>query len=235
MEFRNTEVWGFKHALRGMRNAMESWEQSDSGICKGGDDGIGCANCAIREKCTHAFDKEFKIGKKDMELAQKLLRAGDSDSKFMRMIHVGVDTDMPRYWWSEADTYHFNTKNSCSTMHKLLNRNTPITSDMFVTCEEDEDLLVGIVARLEKLRKEYKHIQSTTKDSKEMNRLLVRAKRLLPEGFLQMRTVDTNYAELRNMYFQRRYHRLKEEWADTFCEWVKTLPYAEELIMYEGR
>ena len=234
MEFRNTEVWGFKHALRGMRNALESWSKSDSGICKGGDDGIGCFNCAIQDKCEHSYDKEFKIGKKDMELAQNLLRAGDSDSKFMRMIHVGVDTDMPRYWWSEADTYHFNTKNSCSTMHKLLNRNTPITSDMFVTCEEDEDLLVGIVARLEKLRKEYKHIQSTTKDSKEMNRLLVRAKRLLPEGFLQMRTLDTNYAELRNMYFQRRYHRLKDEWVDTFCEWIKTLPYAEELIMYEG-
>ena len=228
MEFENTDVWGFEHALRGMRNAMESWDKSDSkywlpneyideNVC--GDD--------VQWTLYH-------IGKKDMSLAQTLLRAGNADSKYMRMIHVSVDVDMPRYWWSEADTYHFNTKNSCSTMHKLLNRNTPITLDMFVTCEEDYDWWVYTITKLESLRKEYKHIQSTTKDNEAMNRLLVRAKRMLPEGFLQMRTWDTNYAELRNMYFQRRHHRLKEEWIDMFCKWVESLPYAEELIIYEG-
>ena len=213
MKFKNTEVWGFEHALRGMRNAMESWDKSDTVF---GD-----------------YNEVF-IGENDMKLAQTLLKAGNADSKFMRMIHVSVDVDMPRYWWSESDTYHFNTKNSCSTMHKLLNRNTPITKDMFVICEEDSDWWDDTIARLEKLRQEYKNIQATTKDSKGMNRLLVRAKRMLPEGFLQMRTLDTNYAELRNMYFQRRHHRLKEEWIDTFCKWVESLPYAEELIMYEG-
>ena len=228
MEFENTDVWGFEHALRGMRNAMESWDKSDSkywlpneyideNVC--GDD--------VQWTLYH-------IGKKDMSLAQTLLRAGNADSKYMRMIHVSVDVDMPRYWWSEADTYHFNTKNSCSTMHKLLNRNTPITLDMFVTCEEDYDWWVYTITKLESLRKEYKHIQSTTKDNEAMNRLLVRAKRMLPEGFLQMRTWDTNYAELRNMYFQRRHHRLKEEWIDMFCKWVESLPYSKELIIYEG-
>lgn len=234
MKFVDTEVWGFKHAFRGLRNPMNSWEKSDSGICKGGDNGIGCDNCAIQHKCKHSYDNEFKIGKDDMRLAQSLLIAGNEHSKFMRMIHVAVDTDMPRYWWSEADTYHFGTKNSCSTMHKLLNNNKPITLDMFMICEEDYDWWIDTIARLEKLRQEYKHIQSTTKDIKVMNRLLVRAKRMLPEGFLQMRTWDTNYAELRNMYFQRRHHRLKEEWIDTFCEWIELLPYAKELIMYEG-
>lgn len=234
MKFTNTEVWGFRHSFNGMRNPKDSWEKSDSGICKGGDDGIGCDNCAIQDKCKHAYDGEYKIGKEDMRLAQTLLRAGNEHYKFMRMIHVCVDVDMPRYWHSEADTYRFNTKNSCSTMHKLLNRDTPITLDMFVICEEDIDWWIDTIAKLEKLRQEYKHIQSTTKDSKVMYRLLVRAKRMLPEGFLQMRTWDTNYAELRNMYFQRRHHPLKEEWIDTFCKWVKSLPYAEELIMYEG-
>lgn len=234
MKFVDTEVWGFKHAFRGLRNPMNSWEKSDSGICKGGDNGIGCDNCAIQHKCKHSYDNEFKIGKDDMRLAQSLLIAGNEHSKFMRMIHVAVDTDMPRYWWSEADTYHFGTKNSCSTMHKLLNNNKPITLDMFMICEEDYDWWVDTIEKLEKMRQEYKHIQSTTKDSEAMNRLLVRAKRMLPEGFLQLRTWDTNYAELRNMYFQRRNHRLKEEWIDTFCKWIESLPYAEELIMYEG-
>ena len=228
MEFENTDVWGFEHALRGMRNAMESWDKSDSKYWRP-NEYIDENVCGDDVQWTL-----YHIGKKDMSLAQTLLRAGNADSKYMRMIHVSVDVDMPRYWWSEADTYHFNTKNSCSTMHKLLNRNTPITLDMFVTCEEDYDWWVYTITKLESLRKEYKHIQSTTKDNEAMNRLLVRAKRMLPEGFLQMRTWDTNYAELRNMYFQRRHHRLKEEWIDMFCKWVESLPYAEELIIYEG-
>ena len=234
MEFKNTEVFNFKKAILGMRNPKNSWDKSDSGICEGGDNGIGCSNCALQTKCDHSYDREYKIGKKDMELAKKLVLAGNEHSKFMRMIHVCVDVDMPRYWWQEADCYKFGTKNSCSTMHKLLNRNTPITSDMFIICEEDIDWWSVTINRLESLRKEYKQIQSTTKNSNAMNRLLIRAKRMLPEGFLQMRTWDTNYAELRNMYFQRRHHRLKEEWIDTFCKWVESLPYAKELIMYEG-
>ena len=149
------------------------------------------------------------------------------------MIHVSADFDMPRYFWSEFDTYHYNTKNSCSTMHKLLNNNNPITLDMFETCDEDAYLWNEIIVRLEEFRLDYKELQKTTKNKEEMDRLLLRAKRLLPEGMLQLRTIDTNYAELRNMYFQRRNHRLKEEWINTFCKWVENLPYADELICFE--
>lgn len=213
MKFANTGVWGFEHAIRGMRNPLNSWDKSDS----------------YWDFPEHP--DRYIIGENDLKLAQKLLKGGSEHSKFMRMIHVAVDIDMPRYWWSEADTYHFNSKNSCSTMHKLLNNNNPITMDLFVVCEEDKEWWELTVDKLEKMRQEYK-MENTTRESKE--RLLVRAKRMLPEGFLQMRTFDTNYAELRNMYFQRRHHRLKEEWIDIFCKWVKSLPYAEKLIMYTG-
>lgn len=212
MKFENTEVLGFKAAFRGMRNPMNSWNKSDS-----------------------SFDKEFQgqivLGNKDIELAQTLIIAGSEHSKFMRMIHVQVDVDMPRYYWSEADTYHFNTKNSCSTMHKLLNNPNPITKDLFAYCKEDVEVLETVVERLESLRQAYFY----THDKNKKDRLLLRAKRILPEGFLQMRTLDTNYAELRNMYFQRRNHRLKQEWQQTFCEWVKSLPYAKELIIFERK
>lgn len=255
MKFENTEVWGFEHALRGMRNAMESWDKSDSGFC-GGDNHIGCLHCltggdeihneemiktdlkygfGIKPCGKKDFDGSYQIGHEDLKLAQTLIKAGTADSKYLRMIHVAVDVDMPRYWWSEADTYHFNTKNSCSTMHKLLNNNNPITLDSFVICDEDIDWWEYTVNKLESMRLDYKEIQRTTKDSNAMNRLLVRAKRMLPEGFEQMRTWDTNYAELRNMYFQRKHHRLQEEWVDTFCKWVESLPYAKELIMYDGK
>ena len=239
MKFENTEVWGFEHALRGMRNPKNSWNKSNSKFNDYYDITRGdvpsyellkyCPSAYIHHKNDNGYYVDI-IGEVDMKLAQSLIKAGGEHSKFMRMIHVSVDVDMPRYWWSEADTYHFNTKNSCSTMHKLLNNDNPITKDLFVWCEEDEDIVGAVVNRLESLRQEYKNPTYST----DKNRLLVRAKRLLMEGFLQMRTWDTNYAELRNMYFQRRHHRLKEEWVDTFCKWVESLPYAEELIMYEG-
>lgn len=230
MKLSNTEVWGFKHALRGMRNAKNSWDKADSGYCVAVEEDMNCGFCD-EPKCADGF----VIGENDLKLAQNLLKAGNEHAKFMRMIHVSVDVNMPRYWWSEADTYHFGTKNSCSTMHKLLNNDNPITLDMFIICEEDIDWWENTISKLEQMRQEYKEIQSTTKDAKKMNRLLVRAKRLLPEGLLQLRTWDTNYAEIRNMYFQRKHHRLEEEWVDTFCKWVKEkLPYAEELITYKG-
>lgn len=232
MEFKNTDVWGFEHALRGARNPMNSWDKSDSEYW--------LTNMHVVEYETVVVGDDiawepYYIGKNDMKLAQSLIKAGNEHCKFMRMIHVSVDVDMPRYWWSETDTYHFNTKNSCSTMHKLLNNVNPITLDMFVTCEEDMDWWIYTVNKLESLRIEYKEIQKTTKDQVKMNRLLVRAKRMLPEGFEQMRTFDTNYAELRTMYFQRKNHRLHEEWVDTFCKWVESLPYAKELIMYDPK
>ena len=232
MDFTNTEVWGFNHALHGMRNPMDSWSKSDS--TKIYWDGQWNTDDEKIRKYLADYGVNYLIGEKDLKLAQTLIKSGGEHSKFMRMIHVSVDINMPRYWWSEADTYHFNTKNSCSTMHKLLNNVNPITLNMFVTCEEDIDWWNDTVNRLEEMRQEYKEIQKATKDSEKMNRLLIRAKRMLPEGFEQKRTFDTDYVEVRNMYFQRRHHRLKEEWADAFCNWVEPLPYAKELIMYEG-
>lgn len=215
MEIKNTEIYGFKAAFRGMRNPMDSWAKSDS---------------YYDNEINH---NQYIIGNNDMNLAQTLIKSGSEHCKFLRMIHVSADFDMPRYFWSEFDTYHYNTKNSCSTMHKLLNNNNPITLDMFETCDEDAYLWNEIIVKLEEFRLDYKELQKTTKNKEEMDRLLLRAKRLLPEGMLQLRTVDTNYAELRNMYFQRRNHRLKEEWIDTFCKWVESLPYADELICFE--
>lgn len=202
MYIETIEVSGWKGALKGMRNPMDSWHLSDT---------------------IYDSNNFPKIGEKDMKLAQNLIRAGNEHMKFMRMIHVQADLNMPRYFWSEIDTYHYNTKNSCSTMHKLLNNKKEITIEYFVTCDEDIDDIVRTIEKLNRLRQEY----LLTKN----DRLLLRAKRILHEGFLQLRTFDTNYAELRTMYHQRKKHRLVEEWQDIFCKWVESLPYAYELII----
>lgn len=229
MKITKTEVWGFKHAIRGMRNPLNSWEKSDS------IEPMYCDKCFFIDNCMEEVMSEcFNIGEADLKLAQTLIKAGGEHRKFLRMIHVSCDIEMPRYYWSESDTYSFKTQNSCSTMHKLLNNDKQITYEMFASCEEDLDVFDKIVPRLEDMRCEYKKIQATTKNAEEMNRLLLRAKRLLPEGFLQLRTWDSNYETLRNMYFQRKNHKLKEEWQDVFCKWVESLPYAKELILYTG-
>lgn len=213
MKIKTIEISGWAGAFYGMRSPMNSWDRNDSKYDEFGN---------------------FIIGPNDMKLIKTLISSGPEHAKVLRMIQVQANINMPRYWWSEFDTYHFNTKSSQSTMHRLLNNNEPITQDLFVSCRVDEDVLKVVVDRLEYLRKGFKDIQCEYEGAdknERLNELLLRAKRLLPEGFLQMRTVSTNYAELRTIYHQRKDHRLKEEWQDTFCKWVETLPYAKELII----
>ena len=205
MKITNTEVFGFEASLRGMRNPMNSWHLQDT------------------------IDDSWQgiiIGEKDLDLAQRLIKAGSEHCKFLRQIQVWADFDMPLYWWSEFDTYKFNTKNSCSTMHKLLNTKKEIELNDFVYSNDIEgEILKFLVRELNILREKYLE----TKDFK----YVIIAKRILPTSYKQKRIVNTNYAELRNIYFQRKNHRLKEEWQDVFCKWVESLPYAEELILYK--
>lgn len=218
MKIEKTQVFGFESAFRGLRNPLNSWDRSDS-FMSIDSDFYGNYN-----------DEYFVLGEKDKKLAQSLIIAGTEHCKFLRQIQVWADMDMPRYWLQELDTYKFCEKNSCSTIHKLLNKNNQITLDMFVTCPEDTDIAQVIIDRLNEIR----DIWLNSTDQNEKDYCLLRAKRLLMEGFLQLRTVNTNYAELRNIYHQRKNHRLKEEWQDVFCKWVESLPYAKELITYTG-
>lgn len=135
MKFENTEVWGFKHSLRGMRNPMNSWDKSDSSYCITSIDESTshCGTCPVSEGCTGSqgdIETRYIIGKNDMRLAQKLIKAGTDHRKFMRQIFVSVDITAPLYWWKEFDTYKVGTvANSTGTMHKLAT--TPITLDCF--------------------------------------------------------------------------------------------------------
>lgn len=223
MKIETLEVAGLESAIKGMRLPMMSREKSDSIMCNG-DCIYAKRKCQSTPLCPKYVNR-FIIGENDMNLCKRLVKAGYEHSKFTRMIQVWADVNMPRYIWSELDTYKFNTKNSESTMHRLLNNPNPITFALFEYDVKDRAILETVVERLEELRQEY----LITKDFA----LVVRAKKLLPEGFLQMRTWNTNYAELRNIYFQRRNHRLKQEW-DIVMEWIESLPYAKELIMHEG-
>ena len=220
MKFENTGVFNFDGAIRGARNPLESWSRSDS----------------------YFNNDNFIIGENDLGLMQRLIKAsvkeGNSHSKFLRQIMVCVDITAPLYWWKEFDTYKVGTvANSTSTMHKMASK--PITLDCFetddycpevITSKEEIDYMIQF---LEGLRTKY----LDTKDKRYWKELI----RWLPEGWLQTRTVTLNYQVLRQMYFDRRNHKLNE-WSGkdnpelpNFCKWVESLPYAKELIMYTGK
>ena len=208
IEITTQEIGGLYPAILSMRNPKNSWHLSDSQ--------------------SEFANIETKIGDKDLKLAQNLIKAGKEHAKFLRSIQVWADMDMTRFFWSEFDTYSFNTKNSCSTMHTLLNPKNEITLDAFDYYKEDEDIVVLVIERLNHIREMFLN----TDNYEEQSKLKRRAKCLLMEGFLQLRTVNTNYAELRNIMLQRKNHQMKKDWQDTFCKWVTTLPYAKELIFF---
>lgn len=221
MKFEYTKVYNFENVVRSMRHPLESYSKSDSYFDDNGN---------------------FVIGENDLGLMQRLIRAavkeGNSHSKFLRQIMVSVDITASLYFFKELDTYKVGTvANSTSTMHKLSSK--PITLDCFeiddycpevITSTEEIDYLIQF---LEGLRRKYLE----TKDKRYWKELI----RWLPESWLQTRTITMNYQVVRQMYFDRRNHKLNE-WSGkdnpelpNFCKWVESLPYAKELIMYTGK
>ena len=210
MDFKHTEVFNFEGAIRGLRNPMNSWSRSDSSFSSA----------------------QPKLGKNDLDLAQRMIRAGSPNDKFMRQIFVSVDITGSLAWWKEMDQYKVGTvTDSCSTMHKIASE--PITLDSFeqngfTDVNLGDFLRVGmiwehLISSLEELRLEYKE----TKDIKYWRELI----RLLPESYLQKRTWTANYAVIRSICKQRAGHKLIS-WKD-FEERAKKLPYAEELIFVD--
>ena len=207
----NASVFNFDGALRGMRNPLDSWDKGDS-------------NWMIPEVITNDY---LGIGPSDMDLAQRLIKAGPEHAKYLRQIFVSMDINAPIYWWSEMDTYKVGTTaNSRSTMHTLSKYS--IDENMFeLDPTEDERELEFrkiLMEHLEYLREKYKD----TKDYSYF-RLL---KQDLPTAFIQKRTWTGNYAILRNIISQRKSHKLVE-WHE-FIGQLRTLPYAKELLFYRN-
>ena len=202
-----TVVHGWEAAILGARNPMNSWNMSDT-------------------VWAWKIDGSPEIGKRDMDLMERLVKAGSDHRKFLRFLTVTVNITAPRYWWAEYDTYKIGTTaNSCSTMHKIHSRELSVDDFSHEHLSPDgldnlrktvEQLNFARVAFLETKEKEYWY---------EMIQLL-------PASYNQMRTVLLNYEVLRNMYHARKNPKL-DEW-HTFCRWVEDLPYADHLITSKG-
>jgi len=204
------QVFNFEGALRGMRNPLASWDQSDSYWLY--DSEIG-------------DNDEFIAGDNNLALALKLIKAGSDHSKFMRQILVSMDITAPLYWWKELDTYKIGTvANSTSTMHTI--HKTAITPELFSVEKLDEKNYFHFddyCCYLEEIRQDFLE----TKDKDVWMQLI----QMLPSSFNQTRTVTLNYAVLSNIYHSRRFHKLGE-WRK-FCGVIKDLPYSQ-LITVEN-
>lgn len=206
IKIENVYIFGWDAAIRGMRNPMNSWDRSDSFVCEGKDACVGdCYSC---------------IGNADHALMKKLVNAGSDHAKFMRMINVTMDVTAPLYWWSEYDTYKVGTvANSCSKMHKLASKE--FTLDDFSHEHLNDDVIEKPFKDVINCLNFFRDLYNQNHDKDDWWQMI----QLLPSSYNQKRTVQLNYAVLRNMYHARRNHKL-DEWR-TFCEWVETLPYHE--------
>ena len=204
LTLKNTSVMNFENAIRGARNPMNSWGRMDS----------------------HTEpDGTFVFGPNDLDLAMRLAKAGSDHRKYLRMVFVSVDVTAPLYWWKEYDKYKVATvANSTSTMHKIHSK--PFSMDDF-SCDHMTDgtkkFMETVVAELENIRLRFKE----TKSKDDWYDMI----QLLPSSYNQMRTCTFNYETLINIYRARKNHKLAE-W-HTFCDWIETLPYAEQLITFE--
>ena len=221
LKIEHTEVVGWRAAIRGMRNPMNSWEKSDSQTC------TNCNGCLPGQECERYKNGTF-IGTNDLDLMTRLRNAGTDHRKFMRMIIVYLDITAPLYYWKEFDTYKVGTVvNSCSTMHKIADKK--FTLEDF-SCEHLENSwlahLKETIRLLNEARDAYHWCNTDAK--KEWWWQMIQ---LLPSSYNQKRTVMLNYEVLANMYKSRRNHKL-DEW-HTFCDWIEKLPYSE-LITGKG-
>ena len=196
----NVETWGFAHAIRGMRNPLNSWDKSDSYI----------------ELC------DVIVGDADLALMHKLYKGGTEHRKYLRQIFVSMDIIAPLYWWKEFDTYKVGTvANSCSTMHKIHDKE--FTLDDFSVEHLDGWSLEHFKGTLDLLNK-YRYDFIETKNKSDWWQMI----QLLPSSYNQRRTVTMNYENAVNMIHQRQNHKL-DEWRD-FVKELQQLPYIKQII-----
>ncbi len=246
LKIEKTEVVGWEAAIRGMRNPMNSWDQSDSHYES---EALECHDLSGDPTKVYLVDK-YVLGSNDLDLIMRLRAAGIDHRKFMRMIEVYVDITAPLYWWKEFDTYKVGTvANSCSTMHKIAAKE--FTLEDF-SCEHllDEESLPPYEERVDidhceplaaidvngqwcyytpktflnmacHVLNHFRKLYLKTKDKKYWWQMI----QLLPSSYNQKRTIMMSYEVLANIYKSRRNHKL-DEW-HTLCDWIEGLPYSE--------
>ncbi len=234
IKINNTETMGWDGAIHSIRNAMNSQDKGDSKFCYLScmllDDSPSTQDCNYL--CGEGIARGYlQIGKADMKLCKSLIKAGPSDRRFMRMIHVQADVTAPLYWWREAKVYRINTTpNDCFPTETILEKEFTVND---FSCEHlisDEPVPCKVVSSKQSLTvqidilNKYREMYLEYGDKSYWWQIV----QLLPFSYNQMRTIDLDYETLFTIYGQRKDSKL-DEWRD-FCKWIETLPYMREFL-----
>lgn len=221
------ETWGFEHAIRGMRNAMNSWDKSDSYWTEDW-------------RCDGEPKKIiYKISDQDMSLMQRLYKAslsGDNHAhrKYLRQIMVSMDILAPRYLWTEFDTYKVGTTaNSTSTMHKIAAKKFELDDFSYEHLDAAGlATLNSIIERLNVCRDYFNGKYDEVNSAVDKKSYWWNMIQLLPQSYNQLRTVTMNYENVFTIINQRTGHKL-DEW-NKFVDILWTLPYVKDIRSIEG-
>lgn len=207
----NIDVWGFEHAIHGMRNPKASWDKSDSGYGIDGED-----------------ENVYVIGPNDLKLMRSLYSGGPEHRKYMRQIFVSMDITAPLYLWKEVDQYRIGvTTDSCSTMHKIHAKEFVMDDFSHEHLGPAERTMLSNVIELLNVNRD---LFNDEKDKIFWWHMI----QLLPSSYNQRRTITMNYENVVNMIRQREFHKL-DEWRE-FVRILKGLPYIEEItVEKEGK
>ena len=231
----NVGIWGFEHAIRGMRNPLNSWEKSDSKKCK--KNKKTCAKCEYKDNCTY----DYYIGPNDLDLMRRLYKAGPEHRKYLRQIEISMDITAPLYFFKEFDTYKVGTvSNSCSTMHKIAAKEFTLADfsheNLTIPSLQVLQLTIDMLNRWRQIYLEGGAVVLNKEDVSDENSMTFEPKnkivwwqliQLLPSSYNQRRTITMNYENAITMIKQRSGHKLAE-W-NTFVEVLKILPYVKEI------
>ena len=204
------DIWGFKHAVRAMRNPLDSWDKSDSDY-----------KVVYTDPYSLEETKDFIIGKNDLNLMKRLFKSGTEHRTYARMIQVSMDITAPLYWWKEMDRYTVGKSQvSCSTMHKIAAKEFKLDDFSHEHLIDPYGLLADIVTDLNSWRRDY----LKTKDKQYWWQLI----QLLPSSYNQRRTICMSYETVFKIIKERKGHKL-DEW-NIFVDTLENLPYVKEII-----
>lgn len=207
--YETADVCGFPGAIYGMRAAHESWDKSDS----------------YYEDCSG----KYVVGPKDLDLMKNLAMAGDDHGKFLRCIHVQTYITAPIRWWVEMDTYKVGTvRLSTSLMHKVMGKGFHLGDFSIDHIHSDASSrhLLDTIEVLNNLCNQY----AACKDQNRKKAIWYEIQELVPRSYNYGSVLDLNYATLRKIAHSDRKNHKQDEWRIGFFDWMRTLPYADELI-----
>ena len=232
IKIENVQICGWEPTIRGMRNPLNSWEKIDSHW--------SYTFPLNEEEDKKVVDKQpdncYWVGPNDKDLMERLAKGGPAHAKYRRFITVYLDIVAPLYWWKEFETYKVGTdSNSCSTMHKIADKEFTLDDFSHEHLEEaSERLLYSVILLMNYWRTVYLNggmVDGLTEDGcpiiwdKKDKRAWWQLIQLLPSSYNQRRTIKLNYETLYRIYHDRKGHKL-DEWNE-FCAWIESLPLSE--------